>query len=131
LPDAALSAQEHARCHQYCFRQEWQRMRSDLFDQFVRRIVVRKVASVPAAMSVPCGSPDDFCPEGGIADPRITTITTSMDDCLSGDAACASDDDCCSGICTMNGRCACFDAGHLCPSDGFCCSGNCQNHRCV
>jgi hypothetical protein len=50
--------------------------------------------------------------------------------CLPGEAPCTIDDACCSGVCTMHGRCGCFDAGHLCPDDGYCCGGSCLNHRC-
>ncbi|MGH2534573.1 MAG: hypothetical protein ACRDJW_20100 [Thermomicrobiales bacterium] len=59
-----------------------------------------------------------------------TQIDASSAVCLPGDAPCAIDAACCSGVCTMHGRCGCFDAGHLCPDDGYCCSGACLNHRC-
>jgi hypothetical protein len=108
-------------------------MRSDRFDQFIRRIATRGAPQTQstAVTTLPCTGPDDFCPEGGIVDPRITTIVTTTDGCLAGDAACTGDDDCCSGVCTMHGRCGCFDTGHLCPNDGYCCSGSCVNHRCA
>lgn len=50
--------------------------------------------------------------------------------CLAGNTPCAADTDCCSGVCTMHGRCGCFDPGHLCPSDSYCCGGVCREHRC-
>lgn len=58
-------------------------------------------------------------------------VTASPAACLPGDAPCAGDDACCSGVCTMHGRCGCFDTGHLCPDDGYCCGGVCLNHRCT
>jgi hypothetical protein len=102
-------------------------VRSDRFDQFIRRIATRGARQTATAL--PCTS--DFCPEGGIADPRITTIVTATEGCLAGDVVCAGDDECCSGVCTMRGTCACFDADHICPNDGYCCSGSCVHHRCV
>jgi hypothetical protein len=133
LPDAGRSVWAHARSREPRFREEQAAVRSDRFDQLIRRFAGRKEDKSRSAQVItePCGGPDDFCPEGGVVDPRITTIVMSIENCLSGDDVCASDADCCSGVCTMHGRCGCFDVGHLCPNDGYCCSGNCQNHRCV
>lgn len=52
-------------------------------------------------------------------------------DCFPGNSPCDRDAACCSGVCTMHGRCGCFETGHLCPGDGFCCGGACVNGRCA
>jgi hypothetical protein len=95
---------------------------------------VRPALSAGEAVCVDDGA-GEICPgsvdHAAIATRLIQALGPTRPGCLSGDAPCDRDDACCSGVCTMQGRCACFAAGHLCPSDGYCCGGVCRNGRCV
>jgi hypothetical protein len=136
-------------------------MRNDRFDRLVKQVAGRRsrraflagVAGIAASSVTGRISPpftpaignaasvciedarDPICPGGlnhaAFADYLMRSLTPSPAGCLPGDASCNRDDVCCSGICTMHGRCACFDAGHLCPGDGYCCGGVCRDGRCA
>ena len=133
-------------------------MRAERFDHLVKDLAARHtrrrflagaavaVSGIPTGFSPSFTSPasagacfDDaaspICPgaidHAAIAIRLLNALDPAHPGCLAGDASCRRDETCCSGICTMHGRCACFDAGHLCPSDGYCCGGVCRNGRCA
>lgn len=104
-------------------------MRGDRFDHLVKTIASRRMQRATGA-APPAGA---IRREPARRMPHLSSLRAAQADaqaCLPGDSACASDYACCSGVCTMHGRCGCFDRGHLCPGDGFCCSGVCREHRC-
>jgi hypothetical protein len=92
--------------------------------------------TVSAELICPPGDPTAICP--GTLDHAIIATrllqslpATAHSGCAPGNAPCEHDDACCSGVCTMHGRCGCFETGHLCPDDGYCCNGSCVNGRCA
>lgn len=127
-------------------------MRSDRFDRLARGLATRHTRrrllagaaglavtaptpSASAATTCPPNTLSATCPgtldHAGIASRLLQKLPVPQTDCAPGDAPCDHDDACCSGICTMHGRCGCFAPGHLCPGDGYCCNGHCVNGRCV
>jgi hypothetical protein len=136
-------------------------MRSDRFDRLVRGLAARHtrrqflagVAGVALTGAVrefsppftPATDAETICRDGESAPiclgsidhvANATSLMRSLaigtnSGCLAGDSPCERDETCCSGVCTMHGRCGCFETSHLCPGDGFCCGGSCVNGRCV
>jgi hypothetical protein len=133
-------------------------MRSERFDRLIRIFATRHtrrqfltgfaVAATAGRVTPPftpaataeavCPSEDarTICPgaldHSAIASQLLHALpANSNTNCLPGNTPCDRDDVCCSGVCTMHGRCGCFETGHLCPSDGYCCGGSCVNGRCT